>query len=83
MAGDGAPPPNGNGQQHAPLPPYWALAISYALCYAVLAFAVEWLWDTIAGQTLDVGATAKKSAMVAVFFGLTMAWFVPWLRRRR
>ena len=74
---------NATQAQAVPLPPYWVLMVSYSICYFVLAFAVEWLWDTISGDSFDVGATAAKSGLVAVFFGLAMAWLVPFLRRRR
>ena len=70
-------------QQAIPLPPYRVLMVSYSIFYFVLAFTVEWLWDTLAGASFDVGATAAKSGLVAVFFGLAMAWLVPFLRRRR
>ena len=69
--------------QAIPLPPYWVMTVSYAICYFVLAFAVEWLWDTLARDAFDAGATASKAALIAVVFGLTMAWLVPRLRRRR
>jgi len=77
------PEQNATQAQAIPLPPYRVMAVSYAICYFALAFAVEWLWDTFAGEAFDAGATASKAALVAVFFGLTMAWLVPRLRRKR
>jgi hypothetical protein len=74
---------NATQPQAIPLPPYRVMTASYAICYFVLAFAVEWLWDKFAGDPFDAGATASKAAVIAVFFGLTMAWLVPRLRRRR
>jgi hypothetical protein len=66
-----------------PLPPYWVMALSHAIVYFVLAFVVEWTWDTIVGDPFVALQTARKAALVAVFYGLTMAWLVPRLRRRR
>jgi len=69
--------------QALPLPPYWVMALSYTICYFVLVFAVTWTWDAIAGDPFYVGETARTTALAAVAFGLTMAWLVPLMRRKR
>lgn len=74
---------NATQAQAVPLPPYRVMAVSYTVCYFVLVFAVTWIWDLIAGDPFYVGETARNTALAAVFFGLTMAWLVPLMRRKR
>jgi hypothetical protein len=74
---------NATPPQAVPVPPYWVMALSYAILYFVLGFACGWIWDTIAGDPFYVGETSRTIGLAAVFFGLVMAWLVPRLRRRR